>query len=250
MEREQLRIDIEREQLQKLVEYYGYTLSNVVINRCLLFSFQVDAAEIGIPSGNNKQIAELIRFLRSCEGSPLKISGTIQKPYKGQVKGTNLSFNLNDKYTLFYLELFLNTILEKNQEGFYQYKFGWDFKQPVRYYLEGGIIEEDSFFTELYTDEELSKIIEYEKEKESNQPKFTENAKLGKLCYYFYSVLEEQGVLRNHKTKAYSFIYDFLAIKGNLNNIGEGFSGTIGKEKYQVIKNLIKAYLTQSNKKE
>lgn len=241
----------EKEQFQKLAEYYGYTLSNVVINRTLLLGFPGDVVEDCIPSGNNKQIAELIKFLRSCDGNPLKISGIIKKPYKGQVKGSNISFNLNDKHTLYYLEQFLNTILERNQDGFYQYKFGWNFKEPIKYYKGTAPyyeIEEDSFFTEPYTDEELDKIIKYEKER--NQLKLTKNGKLGRACYYLYSALEKQGILGNSKTKDYSFIYDILVIKGKANDVGEGFSGTIGKEKYQTIKNWINAYLTQSNKKE
>lgn len=240
------------EQIKKLTEYYGYTISEVV-NKVLSFYSPIDDIEDCIIGGNNRQIAELIKFLRSCEGSPLKISSTIQNPYKGQVKGSNLSFNLNDKYTLLYLEQFLNTILEENQDGLYQFEFNWNFKEPIKHYK--GIApcyetEEDSFFTEPYTDEELDKIIEYEKEKESNQPKLTKNGKIGRICYSFYKALKLQGILGNNKTKDYSFIYDILVIRGKANDIGKGFSGTIGKEKYQTIRNWINAYLTQSGKKE
>ena len=103
---------------------------------------------------------------------------------------------------------------------------------------------------EPYTDEELNNIIEYEKEKESNQPKLTQNGKIGRTCYSFYKALKLQGILGNNKTKDYSFIYDILVIRGKVNDIGKGFSGTIGKEKYQNIRNWINAYLTQSGKTE
>ena len=59
-----------------------------------------------------------------------------------------------------------------------------------------------------------------------------------------------QGILGNNKTKDYSFIYDILVIRGKANDIGKGFSGTIGKEKCQTIRNWINAYLTQSGKTE
>lgn len=42
--------------------------------------------------------------------------------------------------------------------------------------------------------------------------------------------------------KKFSFIYDMLVIKGLASNIGVGYSGGIGREKAQFIRNNIKAY--------
>jgi hypothetical protein len=129
-------------------------------------------------------------------------------------------------------------MLHSVSEGEYEHIFGWD-KKPIiegYSYLFSGL----SDFREPYSDEELKQIIEYEKKKAQRKPKG--NAYIGKRLYFVYNKFKEAGYFGQSKQKEYSFLYDWYVLAGIANDIGEGYSGSIGKEKYQHIKNWITAY--------
>ena len=226
--------------IAELAESYGYAYDDVKqAVGFAIFDWEIrkrKQADEGIHIGNRKQMAGFIRFLRSCRGSKLKISGTITNPYAGQVKGTGVDFTLSDEETLYFLHLYMNTVLYDSQDGYYQYWFDWGDKEY--FWEERGIWQP-------YTDEELDKIIAYENYEEAKNNAVKGNGKIGRLCYNWYSRLKEKKSFGGGKQKEYSFIYDLLVLAERTNYRGDGFSGTIGREKYQDVKNWIAAYKTQ-----
>jgi hypothetical protein len=53
---------------------------------------------------------------------------------------------------------------------------------------------------------------------------------------------KNKGYFGHSKIKEYSYLYDWCVLNNLANDIGEGYSGIIGKEKYQQVKNWITAY--------
>lgn len=102
----------------------------------------------------NLEIAELIKLLSDSiqEKSKLNISTTI----KGIKREVNISSFSSIRIHLWYLA---NTILEDVQDGLYQYEFDMLFKEK----LSDGHPDLYRNYTEVYSEEELSKIIQYEK---------------------------------------------------------------------------------------
>lgn len=150
------------------------------------------------------KLAELIDIVYTAmeSFSNIEVTTTI----KG-VKKEKVVLNGNDCERLF---LFLNTELEKTQDGLYQYEFNWEDKD----YIEGNDIDN---FTKPYTKDELTKIIEYERKRYIKPDALTRrlNKKQVRiLCDFF----KEEGVFNNENkelaSKEYQFLYDLLAVVG------------------------------------
>lgn len=196
---------------------------------------------------NCEELALLIQFLRTCKGSDIEFKGIITSPKGKQVKGTEMKTTISSQYFLTWLELFVNTWLERQQDGLYQYEFNWNFKEPLT--SRKGLAplyeeEQDPFFTDPYTDEEITTIIEYYSKAKKAFPKFSKNGELGRMAWKIKSILE-QHKLDIKQVKLYSFIYDLMLLgehTGKESIIDEGFSGDIGKEKSQYIRNWLAAH--------
>lgn len=200
---------------------------------------------------NLVELPLLIRFLRTCEGSAIEMKGTITKPQGRQIKGTEVSVKVTNHSFLKWLEMFVNTWLEKEQDGLFQYVFGWKDKEPItwmRTESSGSNTErieyKDPYFTEDYSDEELEKIIQHYNQESKFIKKSTKNGELGfiasKIIEYVQPLSHEWK-----QTKLYSFVYDMMLVGkcvGKVAIIEEGFSGDIGREKSQQVRNWIKAY--------
>lgn len=193
------------------------------------------------------ELALLIQFLRTCEGSDIELKGIITKPQNKQVKGTELTTKLlASNGFITWLELFANTWLEHQQGGLYQYKFGWDFKQYLITRWGSDPVEEaqSPFFTEPYSNEELNSILEYERSTKAAYPCLSSNGKLGRLAWKITTLLNPLELDMN-KTKLYSFVYDAMLegkCTGKQSITDEGFSGLIGKDKAQSVRNWLNAY--------
>lgn len=232
------------DEIEKLAKYYGYTIPQFITEERAFWK----------PISSNfvrskKQIAKFIKFLRSCKGSNLKISSTIQKPYERQIKGSKITFELSSEYVLYSLEEFLNTLLNVSMEGLNTELYEVNDKE-FYYNTEREVFREEGEFplySKPFTNEELDRVIKLETEDEECS-KLTKNGRLGEYCASIDRDLKKE-ITEQCKTKYYSFIYDILVITKEVNYIGKGFSGVIGKEKYQAVRNWINAYLTQSNKK-
>ncbi|WP_291528847.1 hypothetical protein [Bacteroides sp. UBA939] len=242
-------------EFEVLCSRYGYTSILNDKKTFMLFSLftsKDDWKDLVI--GNNLKIALFIKFLKSCAGNGIQLIGTVSNPEKGEVKGTVKKFVLDDELLLDNIYLLANTLLEANSDGFYQYEFGWEYKDKIQY--KEGIapvyeIQEDPFYTEPYTDEELNTITAYELSKEKKNV-LSPNALIGKRLSFIYNALSQKNIFgnsaRGEKTKEYCFFYDYLVIIGKTNNIGAEYSGSVGKEKYTNVKNWINAYQNHTGK--
>lgn len=247
--------DNQKVEFEALCNMYGYVSILNNRNAFMLFSYftsENDWKDLVI--GNNLKIALFIKFLKSCAGSRIQLTSTISNPDKGEVKGSTKKIIIDDKLLLDNIYLLANTLLEANSDGTYQYEFDWEFKDKVKY--KRGLapvyeIQESPFYTEPYTDEELNSIIAYESSREKRK-ELTPNALIGKRLDFIYNTLVKQKIFgnsaRGEKTKEYSFLYDYQVLIGIANNIGIGFSGCIGKEKYTNVKNWISAYKNHTEK--
>lgn len=236
-----MMIEIDINELQVLLNKYDYQFPKKEF--FLLKYIHSEVKEDTKLWGNKLEIAQFVQFLRLCGKNSYKIISTIQHPQKGKVKGSAESFTFNSSYISTPISLMAEEMLHSVSEGEYEYIFGWNEKPIIEgySYLFSGL----SDLREPYSDEELKQIIEYEKKKAQSKPK--RNASIGKRLYFVYKKLKEAGYFGQSKQKEYSFLYDWYVLGGVANDIGEGYSGNIGKEKYQQVKNWITAYEKYKN---
>ena len=206
-------------------------------------------------NNSREELALLIQFLRACKGNDIQLKGIVHKPHGKYSKGLEMTAKLSaSSQFITWLELFANTWLEQQQDGLYQYEFDWDFKQPLT--ICRGLApvyekEQDPFFLDPYTDEEISSIIEYEAKSKGAFPQFKGNSELGRMAWKIKTLLEPHE-LEITQRKLYSFIYDVMLL-GKCTGTSEpctdeGFSGDIGREKAQYIINWLSAYETAVKK--
>lgn len=240
-----MMIEVNIEALESLLLKYDYQLSKYEF--ALLKHVSLDNKEDSYIWGDSLTIANFVKFLRQCGDNEYKITSTIKHPQKGKVKGSAASFTFSDRYMNMHLLSMAEQMLHYVSEGEYEYQFKWEEKEMTDPNIEGHFYSIEGFpeVFKPYSDEELSKIIEYEKKKAERKPKG--NAAVGKRLYFIYNKFKEAGYFGQSKQKEYSFLYDWYVLAGIANDIGEGYSGTIGKEKYQQVRKWITAYEKHKN---
>lgn len=233
---------VDKESLQNLIDKYGYKFTKKEVALLShVSSFTKEDADLW---GKRLEIAQLVQFLRLCGDNSYKITSTIQNAQNGKIKGSSDSITFNSSYISNSILLMAEEMLHLVSEGEYEYVFGWDSKPSIE--AEPFWFSGFSELTEPYSDEELNQIIAYEKKRSERIPKG--NAQIGRRLYIVYDKLKNAGYFGQSKQKEYCFLYDWYVIAGMVNDVGEGYSGTIGKEKYQYIKNWIKAFENFRNK--
>ncbi|MCK9627506.1 MAG: hypothetical protein M0R37_02815 [Bacteroidales bacterium] len=190
---------------------------------------------------DNYEVAKLIKILRQCK--EVVITGVIENPQNDKErKGQATKTKICAEHTLLHLDYFLNTLLEYQQDGFYQYHFKWEFKDEI----DNQYNPMDSInFTEPYTKIELEQIIEYEKERHIKKIKNAEKTsrqKIGGRLLFIENNMQNAGLfstLSEGKTREYAFLFDcFVAIgkipipEIEMNN----------SEKYTFVKDCMKTY--------
>lgn len=259
--------------LEKLSKEYNCTIDECTFGvMCSKMPFFLDKSADNTPA-YGMTLAKLIRFFRDCKKNNIKLSGIIENPSKGQKKGWNECIEVNDETISIQIEAFLEKLLndhisfmksiyppfseevkkEYNVTDVYEKV---EIKAPLMVYdnNEKTSIRINSNYVYPYSDEELEEIIKEDQKQHEiiNRQDMIDapyNARLGRFLLWFYDMFNAQGIWNNaNKMKAYSFLYDWMVIKGITEPKGKGFSGTIGKEKYDVVKNCIKAYTTYLNK--
>ena len=203
------------------------------------------------------EIAELIDFFRSVTGGEIELKGSVENPRNGEVKTMLKKCSIKNRLLQNALELFLNTLLENEQDGLYQYLFNWEnFKQPIKYTRkdEKGkvIVEDDAYFVEPYTEEELNQILQHERLQHEREISYNECGKIGYRLQWLYSRLVDVDIFGNGKQtqrKEYCFLYDFAVLAGKAPHIAGNklgiCTGDIGKEKADWVKNKMISYDSQ-----
>lgn len=143
------------------------------------------------------------------------------------IKGIKEKVYLSSNNFIYLSWLQANTSLEIMQDGDYQYKFNWEFKENM---TEEGY----EHFTEPYTKEELEMILNYERqEKEGIKKRKTKLLK--SQINAIRKTFRKDGVFSNEAkeltSKEYQFLYDSLSVLGVFEKEKmEIFSGTDKKE--------------------
>lgn len=158
-----------------------------------------------------KEIATLLKFLKECEGSELKIQGTITNPQSNSLKGTP------SKIT------FANTDLFLFVERWAKYKYHFSNYEDI---------------------DRMSYFLFRRRRKYKNK-----NANRGELAAAIIGIMNsfinEKLKLNWNKTKLYSFAYDVMDVCnliGEKNTTEKGYSKTVGQEKFKLVGNWIRAY--------
>lgn len=203
------------------------------------------------------ELAALIDFFRSVIEGKLIIRGTISNPRHGEIKENDKKITFQNSFITSEIEHFLNTLLYQKASDDYIFHFGKSFydTMTIHYRDDGGIPqhEEDCDGDFLgFTEEGLDAILKYEEEKRKNRPKYTKNARIGKVLATLYNRMKQYGIVgqEGHPTQhEYCFLYDYMVIAGVEENQGMyDRKGPVGKDKYQAVRNYINAFEAQSNK--
>lgn len=157
---------------------------------------------------------------------------TAQKHQTGiNIKSININHTINNQPIISDLILLIDTMIEYYQDGLFNWKFGWDFKEPIDHEIFANL-------TEPYTEEEMLSILKYCQEDELTIGA-KEQLKTPKEIRRSRSIvkrLRESGCFDNNyktiKTNEACFIYDLLVIYDFLL---EDLSAN-NQEKYQLIK--------------
>ncbi len=229
-------IEIKEELLNDLLREYGYELPKYEYGLLRYLPSNKDSHRIMM--WDNLLIAKFVKFLRLCGNNEYKIVSTIKHPQKGRVEGSVESITFDDNHLYLHMRALAEQMLHYAGEGDYEYEFGWD-EDRLDDEEEWGCVR---IMFEPYSDEQLDKILEYEHTKAERKKGLKGNAFKGKRLYFVYRTFEKAGYFGESKQKEYSFLYDWCVLAGVANDIGEGYSGLIGKEKYQQIKNWFTAY--------
>ncbi|MBP1617554.1 MAG: hypothetical protein H6Q14_1381 [Bacteroidetes bacterium] len=195
-----------------MIEKHNAIPEDIHLKAFSIFDFrkQIDASK---KSGmdvfkENLEIAELIQLLYDSlqEKSTLNISTTI----KGIKREVNISSFSSLKTHLWMLS---NTILEEIQDGLYQYEFKIPFKERLGDEYNG--IYQN--YTEVYSNAELEKIIQYERET-VNRIQKNNKKRLALIIQRFVFHYREDNVFDSTKktiaTNEACFLYDSLDILG------------------------------------
>lgn len=176
-------------------------------------------------------IARLLDFFRRV-GGKIELSGKVAYPREGQVRGARIKYELEDVFLQGAIFQFLNYLLKREN--------GINEKIP-----EKGIFP---YNIEPYNDKEIVEILRYEAKEKRKLPQLSEIGKVGARLYKIHSRMEELGIFGNDgRQKQYSFLYDWLALAGKVEDLGEGFTGLVGKEKYQKIRVYLRAFLSKKS---
>ena len=174
---------------------------------------------------------KLIQLIKLCEDNTLVVTANISKPQKGFIKGESIKVEINNTFLLHSINSALNTIINQ-----------YDKKTK---YLKIPEKEEHS-----YTIDEISTMLKDDDSAETLKHLDSEAISIGhKALLIINSVLSEVSKKeRGYKIKMYSYVYDLFVTIQHINDIGKGYNGAIGKEKYDKIKYYIKAYQKEMGK--
>lgn len=127
-----------------------------------------------------------------------------------KIKSGNLNSSLLSKKNISDLILMIDSLIEYNQDGYYQYKFDWKFKEYISHSKFN--------LTEPYSDEETLKILELERAEyiDINDKKY--NNGTASKANYIIKRMRKLEVFDNScktlRTIEACFIYDLLVVYG------------------------------------
>lgn len=244
-----------------LIKQYGYNIPSKLIDYLKYYFYDIHFNDIEDDYQTIIDCSSLIDLLTSCIGKTVNVNnivikGEINNPQEGENKNTTKSITLRSKFLLEMLKLFTNTLLNNRYSDLFKDEFGWEAKgkcsndnMPSELMIETTFTDKElSFFKQPFSKEDIQTILN--KFKNEYLPPYRGNAKQGYYYYWEYIFFKTWKIFKGEMIKEYSFIYDIAVLYGQENKLDKGFSGIIGKEKYQRIKNCINAYLKKADESE
>lgn len=209
--------------IEELMMFYGLDMSldldndnvddlyDLLFNLTFYLDLDFTSQKDNLYYKKRKEIITLLKFLKECEGSELKIQGTITKPQSNSLKGTPSKITLTNTDWFSFVERW----------AMYTYHFS-----------NYGDIERVSLSP-------LRGRSKY-KNKNANRGELAEG-----IIGIMNSFINEKLKLNWNKTKLYSFAYDVMDVCnliGEKNTTEKGYSKIVGQEKFKIVGNWIRAY--------
>lgn len=226
-----------RKELENLIDKNGYSeckdfiMKEITFIRVIYNSFDISDLPL--------ELVELISFLRRCKD--IELYGTVKKDTKEKRKGIEDNISLKSDYLLIQLEKWVNTVLN--------YTSNYEFIDIPHKELED--IDLISY-TEKYTDDELDKIITYERERNKLRELYSPTSIkrfYGHILSQWYNSFVKAGIFTTNNieqkdskksiTDEYSFLYDCLVI---IDVIKENKDLKTRNEKQKDVKYCINSY--------
>ena len=236
-------IEIDTKDIKELMEFYGFQdlMQYGAVTSCLLGSvvqFLVNKYKTQL---DMRELLSLVKVLRLCHGggeeNPLILKRTITTTSKYGLKGQVKTITISNNYILTALELFAKRLLIEENNLWIQ----WNMLD--KYHSQS---MNDSYDGNELNDDEIIDMMEnyYSTIPQTN---VTNNSHLGRVARYILVMLDKWCICSNkpNKTKLYSFVYDLMRwakFTGKTCITEEGFSGDIGREKCQQVRNWLKAW--------
>lgn len=217
-----MNIDYENS-IEELMMFYGLDMSfdldndnvdyldDLLLNLTFYLDYDFASQKDNLYYKKRKEIVTFLKFLKECEGSELKIQGTITKPQSNSLKGTP------SKITLTNTDLF--SIVERWAKYTYHFSNYEDIDNVSHFWRRGRL-----------------KC----KNKNANRGKLAKG-----IIGIMNSFINEKLKLNWNKTKLYSFAYDVMDVCnliGEKNTTEKGYSKIVGQEKFKIVGNWIRAY--------
>lgn len=231
--------------IKELMEFYGFqsgTIISWLIGREVQFLVNIYKTQLDM-----RELLSLVKFLRLCHGggeeNPLILKRTITTSSKFGLKGQVKTITISNNYILTALELFAKRLLIEENDLWIQLQYANEKNCLDKYHSQS---MNDSYDGNELNDDEIIDMMEnyYSTIPQTN---LTNNSHLGRVARYILVMLDKWCICSNkpNKTKLYSFVYDLMRwakFTGKTCITEEGFSGDIGREKCQQVRNWLKAW--------
>lgn len=219
--------------IEKLLVEYDYEkkdeLMDILKVFCDMYGLKIDTRYL--------EAAKLALQLRLCKGNKITISGISNKSHHGYIKGEAIKNSIETEYIQECLIHLLERILYKDMGDYYKKDLNINIPKQI---LNNRWIDNKQI-NSIYSNYELKKIIDYEYK--SYNESLSQNELKGFQLQVLYTELCKMNIFdRSATIKEYSFMYELCVIAKKENELPKGYSGSIGKQKYDIIKGKIKAY--------
>ena len=244
-----------KQAIKALMDYYGMpeypqqAITMIDILYAILCSgldYAFDQYKIGVELDEYRaerkeirEMAQLMKFLKSCGAGELTISvkskacGNLKPKISKITLSSDMCFHSKiEEMVCSYLSGLLDDwgLGKKPFEIYYNYPNG----ESMQYYYH---------YLDPYSTEDLDAIIEATKSpRDKIRLDKNRNAMLGCFASIALEIIDPVTPNNFTKTKLYSFVYDIMAIGEIVVDRGEGFSGDIAREKLQDVRHWLDAF--------
>ena len=242
-------IEIDTKDIKELMEFYGFQdlMQYGTFKSCLLGILVESLVNKYKTQLDMRELLSLVKFLRLCHGggeeNPLILKRTITTSSKFDLKGQVKTITISNNYILTALELFAKRLLIEENDLWIQLQYANEKNCLDKYHSQS---MNDSYDGNELNDDEIIDMMENYC---STIPQInvTNNSHLGRVASAILIMLDKWCICSNkpNKTKLYSFVYDLMRwakFTGKTCITEEGFSGDIGREKCQQVRNWLKAW--------